>query len=745
MKTYCILIPHQDYTEADAIIETGFKITRASLFEQAINEIMESHHGIFALEIYNTRQVTALCFTASGSTIDILCGELYSIFPGVDIVEIPDFTQDFSEHDTIVTADVRLGKEDIVPLQNYKTLQVDSMTPILSTLSRFPPEGRFIVQIVLQPIRDTASLHLSLKGSLASYYFKRMLSVKYKLKRGALAMMDEKIHEKTHVNLCRANMRIAVILPGKGEEDSHRFDSSSPHAELRSPEEYIESILGGFSEVNHPDLNHLRITRIARGVRAMRRFQDRDLSSPFRISGRELSTLWHPPAVGPGKNLAQLTCRKGSPPRNLPSNPKDSDICFFGHTTYREKYIPFGIKRADRRRHMYVVGKSGAGKSKLLQLLARSDIESGHGLAILDPHGDLVDEMLRLIPEHRVKDVVLFDPGDSAFPPSFNPFMAVPDSLKMRVTIGFLEIFKKIFITNWSDRMEHLLRYTVLALLGTPGATLLSVKRMIQDEEYRGVILRNVSDRSVKNFWINEFPQWLTAHDADVIAPLLNKVGQFVASNLIRNVVGQPINRFDFRQIMDERKILLMKVSKGILGDDNASLIGSMVVAKIYQAAMSRADIAPEERDDFYFYVDEFHNFATESFSEILSESRKYGLNLTMANQFLGQLPDSIRKTVFGNVGSLLSFKVGGDDANYLASEFKPRFSATDLMNLDLREFYLKMSVDGETQEAFSGRTLEVEYPPEDLSRACIDFSRANYSLPLEEVNDILSIWEEAA
>jgi type IV secretory pathway TraG/TraD family ATPase VirD4 len=405
--------------------------------------------------------------------------------------------------------------------------------------------------------------------------------------------------------------------------------------------------------------------------------------------------------------------------------------------------VPFGIKRSDRRRHLYVVGKSGAGKSKLLELLIKNDIVSGKGVGVLDPHGDLVDNILRIVPEHRVKDVVIFDPSDLQYPPSFNPLEQVPEHLKMRVTIGFIEIFKKLFGTNWSPRLEHVLRYTTLALLDTPGTTVLSILKMLTDKNYRQMIVRNIQDNVVKNFWVNEFASWSEKFDNEAITPLLNKVGQFVATNMIRNIVGQPHNQFQFRDIMDSKKILLMKISKGILGEENSALLGAIAITKIYQAAMSRADTQESKRVDFYLYVDEFHNFATDTFDEILSEARKYRLNLTIANQFLGQLDGKIRKTVFGNVGSLISFRVGGEDANVLAAEYNPRFSERDIINLGVRDFCVKMSIDGEVREAFSGRTLEMETPEKNFAEQCIEHSRATYARPLEEVNGVLKRWEE--
>ena len=295
-------------------------------------------------------------------------------------------------------------------------------------------------------------------------------------------------------------------------------------------------------------------------------------------------------------------------------------------TNFHGQEVPFGIRRSDRRRHLYLVGKSGSGKSKLLELLIQSDIRAGKGIGVLDPHGDLVDNILRMVP------------SDIEYPISFNPIETVPEKLKIRVTVGFIEIFKKLFGGGWNPRLEHVLRYTTLALLDTPNTNMLSIQKMLTDKNYRQMIIKNIKDQVVKNFWVNEFSGWSEQFDATAITPLLNKVGQFISTNMIRNIVGQIDNKVRIRDFMDNEKIFLMKVSKGLLGDENAALLGSMIVTKVYQAAMSRADTLEEDRKDFYFYVDEFQNFATDTFDEILSEARKYRLNLTLGHQFLGQL-----------------------------------------------------------------------------------------------------------
>ncbi|MBN2086796.1 type IV secretory system conjugative DNA transfer family protein, partial [Candidatus Peregrinibacteria bacterium] len=442
-------------------------------------------------------------------------------------------------------------------------------------------------------------------------------------------------------------------------------------------------------------------------------------------------------------HIVHVLAKKHEPPQDLPKS-GTPETSFFGTTNYHNNFVKFGIKRDDRRRHLYTVGKSGSGKSKFLELLIKEDLEAGKGVGVLDPHGDLIDNIMRFIPENRVDDVILFDPSDIDNPIAFNPLENVGEAYKMQITIGFIDIFKKLFGSNWSDRLEHVLRYTTLALLDSENTTVLSILKMLTDKNYRQKIISRIQDSVVKNFWVSEFAAWSEKFDAEAITPLLNKVGQLVSTNMIRNIVGQPNNKFNIREIMDNKKILLMKISKGLLGEENSQILGAMVITKMYQAAMQRADMREENREDFYLYIDEFQNFATDTFAEILSEARKYRLSLTLAHQYMGQLINVVQKTVFGNVGSIVSFRVGADDAEVLANEYTPIFKERDIINLGVREFYTKMSVDGEIREAFSGRTLDVPPVTNDLTEKIKQQSRQKYCTPRVDVEKLLSKWDEA-
>lgn len=714
LKSYIVKIPYSNTKTAAA-------------FDGVLTQLHEMLRGKqVALEILATGQNINFCFTAESWVAEVVSGQIYAICPDADILEVKDYAQVDLQKSKCIGIELGLRRSALYPLKCYTEFDGDSLSGILSVIARCIPGERVIIQIVMQPVKDSGSHHFLLNIRKRLDRFRHPFRLKYWFKKGVSKSFQATINQKTSGRLFRTNIRIFC-------------SSSNPKAD---PLVRLEAVFGAMQNFNTLDLNQLGIVR---------KFNDNNVvlsraqTNPFLLSTTELATLYHLPNDKEVPNLVHVLSQRESPPTDLPTNPANKEISFFGSTNFRDQHTNFGILRSDRRRHLYCVGKSGSGKSKLLELLIQNDIRTGHGVGILDPHGDLVDNVLKLVPKERIKDVVIFDPSDLNYPPSFNPLEQVPEELKMRVTIGFIEIFKKLFGTNWSPRLEHVLRYTTLALLDSPDTTVLSILKMLTDKNYRQMIVRNIKDNVVKNFWVNEFAGWSEKFDNEAITPLLNKVGQFVATNMIRNIVGQPENRINFREIMDSKKILLMKISKGILGEENAALLGAIAVTKIYQAAMARADTPEHKRVDFYFYVDEFHNFATDSFDEILSEARKYRLNLTLANQFLGQLSEQIRKTVFGNVGSLLSFRVGGEDAGLLAQEFNPRFDARDIINLGVRDFCLKMSIQGEVKEAFSGRTMDIKFDKHDYTEECIAHSRQNYARPLKEVHDILSRWEEGA
>ena len=420
----------------------------------------------------------------------------------------------------------------------------------------------------------------------------------------------------------------------------------------------------------------------------------------------------------------------------------EKNITYFAKTNFRGTDHVFGIKEDDRRRHIYVIGKTGMGKTNLLENMIISDIRAGRGVAVIDPHGDLAEAVLNFVPASRINDVIYFNPADADYPIAFNVMEHVDSKYRHLVASGLIGVFKKIWADSWGPRLEYLLRNVILALLEYPGSTLLGVPRMFIDKEYRKKVVSKVTDPVVKAFWLNEFTKYSSQFTVDAISPIQNKVGQFLSSSLVRNIISQTQSTINMRDIMDNKKIFIVNLAKGKIGEDYSALLGAMLITKIQLAAMGRADIPEEERKDFYLYVDEFQNFATESFAGILSEARKYRLNLIVAHQYIGQLEEEVRDAIFGNIGTLISFRVGAADAEWLEKEFEPVFMMNDLVNLAKYDIYLKLMINGVTGDAFSASTL----PPGDVTEKSnvekiIKVSRERYSNKREVVEDKISRW----
>ncbi len=426
----------------------------------------------------------------------------------------------------------------------------------------------------------------------------------------------------------------------------------------------------------------------------------------------------------------------------------DSDaVTYFAETDTRNKKIKFGIKAKDRLKHVYVIGKTGMGKSTLLENMAIQDIQNGNGIAFIDPHGGTAERLLDYVPESRIKDVLYFAPFDLEYPISFNLIEDIGPDKRHLVVNGLMSTFEKIWVDAWSARMAYILNNSLLALLEYPGATLLGVNRMLSDKDYRKKVVDNVKDPSVKSFWMDEFAKYTERFAAEATPAIQNKVGQFTSNPLVRNIIGQAKSSFDLRKMMDEKKILIVNLSKGRVGEGNANLIGSMLITKIYLAAMSRADSSESQLanlPNFYLYVDEFQSFANKSFADILSEARKYKLNLTIAHQYIEQMEEEVRDAVFGNVGTMITFRVGAFDSEVLEKEFAPTFEAVDLVSLGFAQVYLKLMIDGVSSQPFSATTIgPIAKPDISFKDAVIKASREQFGHPRAEVEKTIVDWHD--
>lgn len=458
----------------------------------------------------------------------------------------------------------------------------------------------------------------------------------------------------------------------------------------------------------------------------------------------------------PQKRTRLQIIKYAPPPPQLPvyGSVQPSEISYIGRTNYvaslEEKKFIFGLKRVDRRRHTYIIGKSGVGKSKLMELLVRQDIEYGYGLCLIDPHGDTIDDILPSIPENRIDDVCIIDPSDIEYPASFNPLANIDPSFKHQLTQGLIEVMEKQFGANWTPRLEHVFRFTCLALLDYPYATMRGMISMLSDRNYRQKVVEYIEDDMVKRFWAIEFADWSEKFDTEAIIPLVNKLGQFLSNPMLRNIFGQKENKIDLERLMNEKKIILINLSKGKIGEENSSFFGSMFITKIKQAGMARATLPQAQRNDFYLYVDEFQNLVTDTFENLLSEARKYGLCLTVAHQYVGQLLPKVQAAVLGNTGTIIIFRVGGEDAVKLKPEMAPVFDVKDMINLGMGQIYLKMTIDGETYDPFSAETLRVLPPTHpSFKDEIIKRSREKYSISADAAKQLIAeeeagIWRSA-
>lgn len=683
--------------------------------ESSMEEFLRSIHRVlpnntlFSLEMTSSNQFLKFYITIPKDQKNLLESQLYAQYPEA---EVEDQQSDYLPSlDGAEFVQLNFKQKSIYPLASYRDAKEDILKNLSAILSKTSNGEEAYVQLCLKKV--------------GSKFWQRGLF--FELFQGT---KEESSRKKLAQDLFLGKLRIAYLAQDKFTAKEKLISLTGIFKLLKSQQNELVRRKSLFFH----DLGREFIARV---------FQKGDL-----WSAEEISTAYHFPYKGNiMSNVVNTASKRAPAPDILPREGlvNSKEVSFFGETNYRNQQWRFGIKRIDRRRHLYVVGKTGSGKSKLLELLLISDILNGHGCCLLDPHGDLADELLKFIPKSRIKDVVYVDPSDKSFPIGFNPLEFVEDyEIRQHLSTFFISIFKKLFAATWNQRMEHLIRYITLALLETPDSNVLGIPRMLSDTPFRQRVIMQIKDPVVKGFWTNEFSASAEAYSREAVVPILNKVGQFISNPVVRNMIGQKKNSLNFGKFMDEGKIVLLNISKGKLGDDNTALLGAMLITKIQQAALSRANISEDQRRDFYFYVDEFQNFATEAFSTILSEARKYHLNLTIAHQYIAQLPDDVKATAFGNVGSLIVFPVGGDDASYLAKEFNPVFEAFDLINLSVREMYIKMSVDGKLTRPFSARTINVPAPQTDFTNEILSYSRLTYGKNRVSVENEIKRWSEA-
>ncbi len=722
------------------------------------NDILQDH---FSFEMAATAQSINFYMLVPTQLRDFIEGQVYSQYPTVEISAVNDYSDVNLEGKALAGADLKLTKSDFFPIRTFTNFDVDPLAGITGVLSKVDEGEILAIQAVMSPIDDSwqkegltyvknvkEGKSVGTPPPLSAELRKQGSSlIKTLLSEMVMALLkgtppEVKKEEKKEVKLAGpeevALKGIETKVTKLGFGMTLRVLAVTADPTLSQTR--VESVVGAFKQFNLSNLNGFEAGDIQTGPEFLRQYRTRNLSSnEYRFNVEEIASLFHFPDTSvETPNIVWAGSKKGEPPQNLPieSEIPAEQLTTFGLTSFRNRGTKFGIKAIDRRLHFYIIGKTGTGKSTLIENMIYDDIKEGRGVAVVDPHGELIEHILNFIPENRVNDVVYFNPDDREHPLAFNLLESVEGDMRSVVASGLMSIFTKLWANVWSARMEYILRNAILAVLEVPDATLLSIMRVLNDPLYRRYVLSYVSDPVVKDFFLNEYEKYDAKFRQEAIAPIQNKVGQFLSSTTIRNIVGQPKSTFNLGEIMDQGKIMLVNLSIGRIGEDNSKLLGSMMITKIQLAAMGRAKMGEEQRRDFYLYVDEFQNFATDSFAVILSEARKYHLNLVLVNQYIAQIPELVADAIFGNVGTMVSFRVGATDAEKLVKEFAPTFDANDLVNLPNRQIYVKMAIDGVTSQAFSAHTLPPRGVVTNNTEAIINQSRQKYARNRPEVEE---------
>ncbi|MFA6423211.1 MAG: type IV secretion system DNA-binding domain-containing protein [Patescibacteria group bacterium] len=691
-----------------------------------------SIHGIFKKDIIVQDQIS-FEIVSYQKTIRFYChvpnylkdfveGQIYAQYPTAEIDEADDYIKETEPNFCIYGAELKLNKDEVYPIKTFTDLSVDPLAGITGVMSQADLHDLIALQIIIKPVGDSwqdkgNALVKSIKSGVPiggvpfkdmfKKEVKKFFSDLFKLSYSQPAGKEEKKEKVLSGPQDEGVKSIETKTKKLGFETKVRIVAVCKNEQLAQSK--VRGVVGTFKQFNTTNLNGFSADEVE-GKEFLEKYLLRDYSeSGFILNIEELASLYHfPSETVETPTIVWSGSKKGEPPSNLPlveTTPPDQ-LTVLGKVYFRNISHKFGIKVPDRRLHVYSIGKTGTGKSTLFENMLFDDVKEGRGVAVVDPHGDLVDAVLNFVPDERINDVIYFNPADHKNPIGFNLLENVDPDLKNIVASGVVGIFKKIFGESWGPRLEYILRNVILALLEYKKASLLDVTRILVDRGFRSEVVATVEDPVIRDFFVKEYEQYDDKFRTEAISPIQNKVGQFLSSTTIRNIVGQAHSTINIEEIMDQQKILLVDLSTGKIGEDNSALLGAMMITKIQMAAMRRVNIPKEERKNFFLYVDEFQNFATDSFATILSEARKYGLGLMVTNQYIAQMPDVVANAIFGNVGTMISFRVGPTDASVLAKEFAPVFDENDLINLDNYKAYIKMSIDGVTSQAFSAAPL---------------------------------------
>lgn len=725
----------------------------AELFFSALHGVYTANsktQPVMSFEIVSLNNTIQFFFEVPKYLKEFVEGQMYAQYPNVEISIAEEYAGKTLGEKFVIGAELLTTKEDVYPIKTSESFEADPLSGITSILSQIKQNEELWIQIIIAPINDSWQRKSISHVNAIKAGRNPGESIFKSLLRGAWGVAPTVTGEKSSSSSSDLSGPLQMALKGieekctrLGFETKIRVISASADSNMAT--QRLAGVIGAFKQFNTTNMNGFAQGQSFSGASIVEQYRKRAIGfKPYVLNTAELASIFHLPGetvVTPSMSYAGS--RKGEPPLNLPivGDNADDDIgmSVLGKTNFRGTERKFGIKISDRALHMYAIGKTGTGKSTLLKNMIIDDIYKGRGVAVVDPHGDLVADVIDHIPESRINDVIFFSPADRDYPVGFNLFEKVDPEYKNIVASGIVGVFKKIFGESWGPRLEYILRNVILGLLDYPDATLLQVLKVLTDTKFRRHVVEQISDPIIKDFFVNEFERYDQKFRTEAVAPIQNKVGQFLSSSTIRNIVGQSSNSIDMRKAMDESKIVLVDLSIGRIGEDNSALLGSLIITKIQMAAMSRAEMKREQRTPFYLYVDEFQNFATDSFAVILSEARKYGLSLMVTNQYIAQMPETVANAVFGNVGSIITFRVGAGDAEFLNREFVPVFEPSDLVNIDNYAIYLKMAINGVTSQPFSAKTVLSNYEPTGFRERIIEQSRMKYSRPREEVERVIA------
>jgi len=777
------------------------------MMETALSTIhsLSTKQGRVSLEMGMADGKICLFTRGSKQAAALLESQIYGQYPDAEIEEANPELFTPKEGEIVVYTDLILSDPDVFPIRRYPQFSdatskqsVDTIAGLTSTLVRYPKPGmRGHIQLIVEPLggkyRKRALKFLPYLGKGIPKYWpayaklfakvhmasgwKRLALWPLDIAMGGWRMWFSAFKPKTSISLLTGEETVNESAGGdtaKLSSRTHEREDSvsgaidkmnrlifmsnlrisviAPAANRAEAEAKVREIAGSFSTFTIPTCNGFEMLPIVESTTMPLGFK----VSPYVLSAEEIATLWHIPSIMvKTPNLDWVVSKKLQPPVNLPMpgiTDKEEDLTVLGESVFQGQRIKFGIRPDDRRRHVYIIGKTGMGKSTILENMIFSDIMSGKGIGVIDPHGDLIEAILRFTPKNRMNDVILFDPADRDFPVSFNMLESPDPNQRPLVASGLMSVFTKLWPEAFSGRMEHILRNTLLGLLENEGSSMLGILRMFGDDAFREKIVSHITDPVVKSFWETEYAGWTDKYRTEAVAAIQNKIGQLLTTPLIRNIVGQVKSTLDIRHAMDSGKIVLVNLSKGKLGEDTSAFLGSMLVTKFQIDAMGRADIPEKDRRDFYLYVDEFQNFATKSFATILSEARKYRLALTMAHQYTGQLTigqgdNSLRDAVFGNVGSMVSFQIGSDDAEDISMQFEEMVTPKDILSLPKYHAYIRLMIDGIPSKPFSVATLPPPKVKLDDQRVetIRALSRERYAQRREDVEEKIMRWAAGA